>query len=253
MGIFGNKKQKSDSPEEEAREVASQIFDDQFREYLRDRGRLYFERVIEENANLFKQDLDATVAHINTELRQHMARQLDDQFIEIKKLNEDLRADASRKLDEQFSTYTQSVKEAQENAMKSLEDSAKIVEEQHAKIQASLEKSVANQDAILVGAVEDSKKRIDDMKAVQDKAIESLEKSVQTLESQHKELSEALDKSVAKQKAIIVDAFEQNMSQIVEHYLLEAVGNEFDLKTQLPSIIKRLEGSKQDIVDDMKL
>lgn len=251
MGIFGKK--KSETPEEEAQEVAAQIFDDKFREYLRDRGRLYFERVIEENAALFKQDLDATIAHVNTELKQHMARQLDDQFVEVKKLNEELKAEASKKLDDQFSEYTKSVQQAQESAMKTLEDSAKAVEEQHRRIQSTLEKSVANQDAILVSAVEDSKKRIDDMKVVQDQAIDSLKRSVETLESQHKELSEALDKSIEKQKDLVVDAFQQNMSRIVEHYLLEAVGDEFDLKTQLPSIIKRLEQNKQDIVDDMKL
>ena len=43
------------------------------------------------------------------------------------------------------------------------------------------------------------------------------------------------------------------MAQVVEHYLLGALGDQYDVKAQLPSIIKQLEDNKQVIVDDMKL
>jgi hypothetical protein len=43
------------------------------------------------------------------------------------------------------------------------------------------------------------------------------------------------------------------MAQIVEHYLLGALGDQFDMKAQLPSILQQLEENKQAIVDDMKL
>lgn len=52
---------------------------------------------------------------------------------------------------------------------------------------------------------------------------------------------------------MLVDAFEQNMAQIIEHYLLGALGDQYDLKAQLPSIIKQMQDNKQAIVDDMKL
>ena len=43
------------------------------------------------------------------------------------------------------------------------------------------------------------------------------------------------------------------MARIIEHYLLEALGDQYDLKAQLPAIIQQLETNKQAIVDDMKL
>ena len=52
---------------------------------------------------------------------------------------------------------------------------------------------------------------------------------------------------------MMVDSFQDNMAQIVEHYLLGALGDQFDIKSQLPSIIKQLEENKQAIADDMKL
>jgi hypothetical protein len=52
---------------------------------------------------------------------------------------------------------------------------------------------------------------------------------------------------------MLVTAFESNMAQIVEHYLLGALGDQYDLKAQLPSIIKQMEANKDVIVEDMKL
>jgi hypothetical protein len=40
---------------------------------------------------------------------------------------------------------------------------------------------------------------------------------------------------------------------VVEHYLVGALGDQYDLKTQLPSILASLEENKQTIVDDVKL
>lgn len=182
-----------------AREAAGQVFDDEFREYLRDRGRAYFERIIDENGVLFKQDLDATVAHINTELRQHVARQLDDQFAEISRVNAELREHISKQLEDQFAQFSRTMEGAQE------------------------------------------------------KALESLNRSALALEEQHKQLSAMLEMSINKQQTILVDAFQQNMARIIEHYLLTAVGEKYDLKAQLPSIIQQMEANKQAIVDDMKL
>ena len=43
------------------------------------------------------------------------------------------------------------------------------------------------------------------------------------------------------------------MAAIVERYLLGALGDQYDLKAQLPAIIKQMEENKQAIADDMKL
>ena len=62
-----------------------------------------------------------------------------------------------------------------------------------------------------------------------------------------------MQKNIASQEELIIGAFEQNMAQVVEHYLLGALSDQFDLKAQLPSIIQQMEQNKQVMVDDMKL
>ncbi len=253
MGLFQNKKPQKQSPDEQATAAVDAFFDDEFREYLRERGRTYFERIINENAILFKQDLDATVAHINTELRQQAARQLDQQFEQINKVNHELRQHVAKQLDEQFATFTETTKHAQDMALQSLERSAQGLEEQHKQLGVALERSVAKQDALLSGAVEDTKEQIDAMKATQEQAMEALSRNTQTLEEQYKRLSDMLEEGIERQKAIVIEAFEQNMARIVEHYLLNAVSDQFDLRSQLPAIMQQLEQNKQAIADDMKL
>lgn len=200
MGLFqSNKHSDKKSPSDETTDAIEHLFDDEFREDLKNRGRLYFERVINENAALFKQDLDATVAHINTELRQHVARQLDEQFAEINKVNADLRDHIAKQLEGQLAEFGQTMQDAQKLA------------------------------------------------------LESLNRSAQALQEQQQQLGVMLQKGIADQQALMTSAFEQNMARIIEHYLLGALGDQFDFKAQLPSIIKQMESNKQAIVDDMKL
>lgn len=254
MGLFQHKQQPAQpSPADQAMEAIEHLFDTEFREELRAHGREYFERVINENAALFKQDLDATVAHINTELRQHIARQLDAQFTEITRVNGELRAHIEQKLEERLAEYGDTIKDAQDKTLQALERNAEALEAQFRALGVALEKSVAHQDAILTGAVEENRSRVTAMRSTQEAALKSLQESVQTLEQQHQQLSTMLKDSVADQEAMLVDVFEKNMAQITEHYLLGALGDQYDLKAQLPSIIKQMEENKQAIMDDMKL
>ena len=91
------------------------------------------------------------------------------------------------------------------------------------------------------------------MKEAQETALKTINDSVQELEEQSKHLDEKLQATVARQEEILVDAFQGNMAHIIEHYLLGALGDQYDMKAQLPSIIKRMEENKQAIADDMKL
>lgn len=251
MGLFQNKKQRT--PQQQAADEIEHLFDDAFREELKERGRLYFERVINENAALFKQDLDATVAHINTELRQHVARQLDDQFAQINKVNAELREHVAKQFDDQFVEYKKTVKDAQTLALDAVTRSSQTLEEQHKQLSTSLEKSVANQDALIANAVEENKTHIESMKTAQAAAITSLQHSVQALDEQRQQLAVLLEQGIANQQALFIDTFEKNMAKIIEHYLLEALGDQYDMKAQLPAIIKQMEQNKQAIADDMKL
>jgi hypothetical protein len=52
---------------------------------------------------------------------------------------------------------------------------------------------------------------------------------------------------------MVIDVINDNMSRIIEHYLIGALGEQSSLREQLPSILENLEENKQAMVDDMKL
>jgi hypothetical protein len=66
-------------------------------------------------------------------------------------------------------------------------------------------------------------------------------------------MAERLEANVREQESALVTAFQENMAQTIEHYLPESLGDQYDVKAQLPAIIQQMENNKQAIVDDMKL
>jgi len=160
-----------------AEEDVDHLFNKEFREELRNRGRLRFEKIIDENAMFLKQDLDLTISQ----------------------LNEYMKKEISAKLDTEFAAYAKAMKEAQELA------------------------------------------------------LSSLQKTAQDVEQQRVALAEALKADVAQREAAMLKVYEDNMAKIIEHYVLLSLGDQFDLKAQLPYIIKQIEANKQNIIEDMRL
>lgn len=231
MGFFQHKqKPQGRPPIDESSDGIQRFFDGYFAD-LRSRGREQFEKSVEENETAFKQELDSVVAQANAELKSHIAKQLDEQIAENSRV----------------------MKEAQNEIFASLSRSAQGLQEQHKQLTDALQKTVANQETVLNGAFEENKAQIAAMKQAQDTALQSLNNSVQALQQQQQQLGLALQQNIANQEAMLVNAFEQNMARIVEHYLLGALGDQYDLKAQLPSIIKQMEANKEAMVDDMKL
>jgi hypothetical protein len=85
MGTTGGKKKGNDNAdiEKAAEEDVEHIFNDTFREELRNRGRLHFEKIISENAMFLQQDLRLTTSQLNEYMKEeitgsdsgfHMAR-----------------------------------------------------------------------------------------------------------------------------------------------------------------------------------
>jgi hypothetical protein len=56
------------------------IFNNEFREELRNRGRLHFEKIIGENAMFLQQDLRQTTSQLNDYMRAEITRTLQDEF-----------------------------------------------------------------------------------------------------------------------------------------------------------------------------
>jgi len=159
-----------------ATEDVDHLFNKEFREELRNRGRLRFEKIIDENAMFLKQDLDLTISQLNEYMKQEI----------------------SKNLDSEFAAYAKAMSDAQQLALATLQRTAADVEEQRLA------------------------------------------------------LARALETSVAQREASLIKVYEDNMAKIIEHYVLQALGEQFDMKTQLPYIIKQMEENKQAISEDMR-
>lgn len=121
-----------------AEEDATHLFNKEFREELRNRGRLRFEKIIDENAMFLKQDLDMTISQLNEYLKQQI----------------------SDKLDTEFADYSRAMKEAQELALSTLQKTAADVEAQRQHMAAALEKSTQEHEAKIMKVYEENMAKI---------------------------------------------------------------------------------------------
>ena len=75
-GVTPKKKTGIDSVEKAAEEDVEHIFNNTFREELRNRGRLHFEKIISENAMFLQQDLRLTTSELNEYMKGEITRNL---------------------------------------------------------------------------------------------------------------------------------------------------------------------------------
>lgn len=151
------------------------IFNDQFRQELRNRGRLHFEKIIGENAMFLQQDLRLTTSQLNDYMKQEI----------------------TKTLREEFAKYQESITDAKQLA------------------------------------------------------IESIQKTQEAIEQQRQILGEQLHKELEAEKQRLLERFEKNMADIINHYVLSAIGDQIDLNDQLEYILSDLEVNKQAIIEDI--
>lgn len=84
------------------------IFNDEFREELRNRGRLHFEKIIGENAMFLQQDLRLTTSQLNEYMKQEI----------------------TKSLQEAFAKYEESIGDAKQLAVDSITKTQEAVEQQ---------------------------------------------------------------------------------------------------------------------------
>lgn len=167
---------KSDDPlAERAEGAVENIFNEEFREELKNRGRLHFEKIIGENAMFLQQDLRLTTSQ----------------------LNEYMKTEITQKLQEEFAKYEESITDAKQMA------------------------------------------------------IDSITKTQETIEGQREAMGAQLAQEVAAEKQRLTKRFEDNMADIVNHYVLAAIGNQIDLNDQLEYVLSELNENKKDIMEDI--
>lgn len=248
MGLFQKKPIKTDKADNQALE--QRFFDDNFREELRNHGRWYFAKVIKENGVLFKRDLDITISQLKSELHDQINSQLDSALAEIKS---ELNAHVKSSLDSQLEEFNRTVKNAQDSALMAMTDSTNNLARQHKELSEKLQHSLAEQEKMLGDVTEENKSKITAIADAQTAALQWINHSAQSLQEHDQQLTALLEKTLVDQRNMLIKSFETNMAKIIEHYLVEAVGEQYDLKSQLPAIIEHLEKNKQAIVDDMAL
>lgn len=170
-----SKKEKNQIATKIVEEDVEHIFDDTFREELRNRGILHFEKVINENAMFLQQDLRLTTSQVNDYMKQ-----------EIKKT-----------LTEEFAKYEQSISDAKQIA------------------------------------------------------IDSINKTQVAIAQQREVLGKQLQQQFEISRSQMIAHFEENMADIVNHYVLMAIGDQIDLNDQLDYILGDLEANKQAIIEDI--
>jgi hypothetical protein len=299
MGLFKGK-QPDPAPTNDANAVADGVFDEQYREELRQVGREHLKSLIDASADDLKRSIDQTMQQVVDDLKQYMTGQLD---VIIGKINSDI----TDQLNERVKEFERLANESQEQASQTLTRNSQAVYEKYQQLTATLQQTVASQEVQMITVFQDNKNRIASAQAEQERvleelrgmaeeskrqnqqihqemkqaateqtaklnqiyeeslarasessqsqeqALQSLKASVQALETKHRELQEFLDKTVAQQKEMMISTINDNMARILEHYLIGALGEQSDLKAQLPSIIEQMEQNKQAMVDDMKL
>ena len=114
------------------------IFNEDFREELRNRGRLHFEKIIGENAMFLQQDLRLTTSQ----------------------LNEYMKTEITRKLKEEFSKYEESIMDAKQLAVDSIEKTNAVIDEQRQHLGKELQEQIAAEKALLMSRFEADMARV---------------------------------------------------------------------------------------------
>ena len=117
-----------------AKSEVEHIFDNDFREELRNRGRLHFEKVIGENAMFLQQDLRQTTAS----------------------LNDYMRTEITRTLQEEFKKYQQSISDAKQLALGSIEKTITTIDQQRQFLETQLQTQSEAQKAQVLARFETS-------------------------------------------------------------------------------------------------
>jgi vacuolar-type H+-ATPase subunit H len=90
---------------------------------------------------------------------------------------------------------------------------------------------------------------IDDAKQL---AVDSIKKTNDAVEQQRQEMNDQVKAEISAEKDRIINIFEQNMNQIISHYVMSAIGDQIDLNDQLAYIISDLEANKEAIIKDLR-
>ena len=151
MGLF-TKKQDDEYTGQRPASVdddKQQLFDEYFREELRNHGRWYFDKVIKENGDEFGRDLESVIDRVNHDLKVHVKQQLDATMGDIAQT---LKAHVTQQMESQFAEYSRTMQEAQATALKNMTEGARDLKEQYSELSKTLKQNIDDQNALCISA-----------------------------------------------------------------------------------------------------
>lgn len=252
MALFKHKKTDDDKPQgEDLNDLIEQhFFTANFREELRNHGRLYFEQIIKENGELFKRELQSTTVEIKAGLQAHLTEHLD---TVIGQLNDQIKDYVAVQLSQQLTHHSKVMKESQDEVLESIEKSAKSLKAQYQELSGTLQQNIESQNKAMNETLAVNSTHLAGVRQAQDAALQTITSSAEALQQQYQQLTTTLQQSIVNQEKMMLDAFQTNMAQIIEHYLAGAINEQYDLRAQLPAIVHQMQSQQKEIMDDMNL
>ncbi len=110
------------------KEAVEHIFNDEFREELKNRGRLHFQKIINDSADFLQQDLRLTSSQ----------------------LNEFMKKELTSKVDEELTKYEQSINDARDLAIDSIKKTSLALDEQRQVLGDEVRKAVADEKTRII-------------------------------------------------------------------------------------------------------
>lgn len=147
----------------------------------------------------------------------------------------------------------ESVQREQDEVLRSLTAAAGSARQQAEHLEQDLRHTIEQQKTSLDGIYQENLTRVQEVSAAQTETLNQLTASAAALEQKHQEMAQFLDKTVADQKAMMAQTVGDNMARIIEHYIIGALGEQSELRSQLPGIMQQMEQHKKEMMDDIAL
>ncbi len=274
--------------DEQYREELRQIGREQFRQaisaqtaHLEQEVDAMMQRVTDDLKEYATKHLDLTIGRLNTEITKQLGERINDYTRVSGEAQELVTQSLTRNTQQVYEKYQQmsanlqqvvssqevqmvtvfqdnksrvaAMQSEQERILQSLRESEEKTRAAAEQMTQAVRQNVSSQATKLTAVYQENLDRVVQTRDAQAAMLETLTQSTQALQGQYQQLAQLLDKSIADQKAMVAELINDNMSRIVEHYLVGALGEQSDLRAQLPSILRQMEEHKQDMVEDMKL
>lgn len=125
---------RKDIYDQTVEEIINSVFDEDFRQELKNRGKLHFERIINENATFLKQDLEQTTTQLHAYLKDII----------------------SKNLETEFNSYKQTIEFAKQSAVDSIKKTQVVLEDQRKSMVEEITRQFGDEKKILVKNFEEN-------------------------------------------------------------------------------------------------